>query len=213
MPRLVPCLLFAVGCFTPPDLDTIPWEAPILTSEDDAPYAVCAPERDALVGCVIDGDTLDINGCRDDAERIRLLGIDTPETAKPGVEAECFADVALAELSRVASGRTVRLSFDRDCTDVTSSGRTLAYVWLDQARARVVLDDDVVDDILRIQGDDEDDLEAPVMVNLYLLLRGYARHYDTTTCEGCLIPRLDQDFVSAERLAQVRGEGLWSACR
>lgn len=76
---------------------------------------------------VIDGDTLvvDYNGKE---ERVRLIGVDTPETVHPtkwvdpyGQEASDFAKNAL-------ENKTVQLEFDVEERD--QYGRLLAYVWI-----------------------------------------------------------------------------------
>lgn len=68
---------------------------------------------------VVDGDTFDLEG----GERIRMLGIDTPER---GTNAECWGDEAFNYLSSKIAGRTVELEYDVVRED--DFGRTLAYV-------------------------------------------------------------------------------------
>jgi micrococcal nuclease len=77
---------------------------------------------------VIDGDTIEVrvNGGEDD---VRYIGIDTPETVKPGTPVQCFGPQAHELNQRLVAGRTVRLVFDSERRDVY--GRLLAYVWLD----------------------------------------------------------------------------------
>ena len=82
----------------------------------------------AVVVEVIDGDTIDvsIDGSR---ERVRLLGIDTPEVARPesGRAAECGADSATAFTgSLLPAGSEVLLT--RDIVGRDHYGRLLAYV-------------------------------------------------------------------------------------
>lgn len=71
---------------------------------------------------VIDGDTIYSNK----NEKIRIIGINTPETGKKqeklGKEAKKFAE-------KVLKGRKVYLEKDLDKTD--QYGRELRYVWLD----------------------------------------------------------------------------------
>lgn len=74
---------------------------------------------------VIDGDTLELDG----GERVRLLGVDTPESVHPQRPVEHFGREAGEFTRRLAEGRTVRLEFDQERTD--RYGRTLAYVYLD----------------------------------------------------------------------------------
>ena len=57
---------------------------------------------------------------------MRLIGIDTPESVKPGTPVECFAREASAFLARLVEGRRVRLELDVEERD--RFGRLLAYV-------------------------------------------------------------------------------------
>jgi endonuclease YncB( thermonuclease family) len=200
--------LVGTGCYRPPNLPTTPWEAPVLSSGEDSPWRICAPERDQLIQCVVDGDTFDTRACgtANGAERFRMLGIDAPETEKPGVEAGCFADNALRELNRVMTGRVLTLSFDRNCTDVRT--RTLAYVWMDAQEAEFVLDPRVYSD-LRADVGDTGDAEPRVMLNEYFLLAGFARRFDEDWVEPL---RWEAELIAAERLAQSRRNGLWGTC-
>ena len=85
----------------------------------------------ARVVQVIDGDTIDVDwaGRR---ERVRLLGVDTPETVDRDRPVGCYGPEASAFTSRRLQGRTVRLRFDRQPRD--RYGRLLAYVEVDGRR-------------------------------------------------------------------------------
>ena len=58
---------------------------------------------------------------------MRLIGIDTPESVKPGTPVECFAREASAFLQRLVEGRRVQLV--RDVEERDRYGRLLAYVY------------------------------------------------------------------------------------
>ncbi len=73
---------------------------------------------------VVDGDTLVLDG----GERIRLIGVDTPETVHPQKPVEYFGKEASAFTRRMADGQEVRLEYDQQRRD--RYGPTLAYVWL-----------------------------------------------------------------------------------
>jgi micrococcal nuclease len=81
----------------------------------------------ALVTRVIDGDTVEVSIAGHDDE-VRYIGIDTPETVKPGTPVQCFGPQASSFNHRLVEGRRVRLVFDRERRDVY--GRLLAYVYL-----------------------------------------------------------------------------------
>lgn len=85
----------------------------------------------ARVTSVVDGDTLEVMW-RGRAERVRLLGVDTPETVDPHRPVGCYGREAAAFTHRRLQGRTVRLRFDRQRRD--RYGRLLAYVEVDGGR-------------------------------------------------------------------------------
>ena len=74
---------------------------------------------------VVDGDTLLL----DRKERVRLIGVDTPETVDPRRPVQRFGKEASAFTKRMVEGKKVRLEYDQDRTD--RFGRTLAYVYLE----------------------------------------------------------------------------------
>lgn len=76
---------------------------------------------------VIDGDTLLLA----DGARVRLIGVDCPETVKPHHPVEPFGPVASAFTKSFVAGGKVRLQFDRERID--RYDRFLAYVFVDDA--------------------------------------------------------------------------------
>ncbi len=100
-----------------------------LSSKSDSSPAPSAPRvtQNAVVEFVVDGDTVDltIDGV---SERVRLIGIDTPETVNRQTPEQCYgaeASAALRELLPV--GTTVRVERDKDIRD--RFGRLLLYVY------------------------------------------------------------------------------------
>ena len=77
---------------------------------------------------VVDGDTVVLEGLG----RTRLIGVDTPETVRPGYPVERFGRQASAFASEQLTGRTVRLEFDKERRD--NHGRSLAYLFLPDGR-------------------------------------------------------------------------------
>jgi len=86
-----------------------------------------APRAQASRTCVrvIDGDTVLLDG----RERVRLIGVDTPELHREGTPVQYFARQASAFTRGRAEGRAVRLEYERERRD--RYGRTLAYVYLE----------------------------------------------------------------------------------
>jgi micrococcal nuclease len=75
---------------------------------------------------VVDGDTIRV-ALPGRVERVRYIGIDTPESVKPGTPVQCYAHRAAAENARLVGGRRVRLVLDVEPRD--RFGRLLAYVY------------------------------------------------------------------------------------
>ena len=80
----------------------------------------------ARVVRVVDGDTIRVDGPAGE-EAVRYIGIDTPESVKPGSPVECFAKRASAFNERLVGGERVRLVRDVEARD--RYGRLLAYVY------------------------------------------------------------------------------------
>jgi micrococcal nuclease len=78
----------------------------------------------AIVVAVIDGDTINVKIAGRAHERVRIVGIDTPERGS------CYAASATAETKRLALRKAVRLVGDRTQTRRDGFGRLLAYLAL-----------------------------------------------------------------------------------
>jgi micrococcal nuclease len=90
-----------------------------------AVFAVGAQGQDQrTVTRVIDGDTLVLDG----GERVRLIGVDTPETVHPNKPVERFGKEASGFTRKMAEGKQVRLEYDAETAGHDRYGRTLAYV-------------------------------------------------------------------------------------
>ena len=75
---------------------------------------------------VVDGDTIRVR-LDGRTERVRYIGVDTPESVKPGTPVQCYAKRAAAANAALVAGRSVRLVGDVEQRD--RYGRMLAYVY------------------------------------------------------------------------------------
>ena len=91
--------------------------------------------REAAVVRVVDGDTVDVQ-FGDDAstERIRLIGIDTPEVVDPRKPVQCFGREASAHAHALLDGQALSVETDATQGDRDIYGRLLAYLWLPDGR-------------------------------------------------------------------------------
>jgi micrococcal nuclease len=78
----------------------------------------------ARVERVVDGDTIVLAG----GERVRYIGVDTPESVKPNTPVQCFAKRASHANEELVDGKRVTLRYDVERRD--RYGRLLAYVYV-----------------------------------------------------------------------------------
>jgi len=86
-----------------------------------------------LVKRVIDGDTIELaNG-----QRVRYIGIDTPETVDPRKPVQCFGVEASNRNKQLVEGKQVRL--EKDVSETDKYGRLLRYVYVNGTFVNLVL--------------------------------------------------------------------------
>ena len=100
------------------------WGKPSLFSSFKA--APAGGDTETVVERVVDGDTLVISG----GDRVRLIGVDTPETKHPTKPPQPFGKEASEFTRQQVEGKRVQLRFDPGETK-DKYGRTLAYVYVD----------------------------------------------------------------------------------
>ncbi len=149
---------------------------------NDGDSAEPAGPVSARVTHVVDGDTINVAMPNGSEESVRYIGIDTPETVKPGTPVQCGGPKAHAVNERLVGGRTVTLRFDAERRDVYD--RLLAYVYLPAVRGG-----------------------RPLFVNAELARRGLARTL-TIPPNDSFAPL----FARLAGRAGVRGRGLWGRC-
>jgi micrococcal nuclease len=136
---------------------------------------------------VVDGDTFDVDlldGSRRSEERVRLIGIDTPETSYAfGNEPECYGpEAARRTESLLVAADEIWLSEDVDPED--RYGRLLRYVWY----------------VSPVDGEVH-------FLNRELVAEGYAlaKTYRPNT-------EYQRELEDAQEVAIREGRGLWLAC-
>lgn len=100
------------------------------------------------VADVIDGDTFDIK-VNNEIIRVRMLGMDTPETVDPRKPLQCYGKEASDKTKELLKGHFVALETDKSQSQTDKYGRILAYVRIDTG----------------------------LFINEFLLQNGYAREY------------------------------------
>ena len=102
-------ILFGLGLISPKSSDQQPVES---------------TSTGILVTHVVDGDTIEISS----GEKIRLLGVDTPETVDPRRPVGCFGKEASNKLKSLLEGKRVYL--EKDFSDSDKYNRLLRFVYL-----------------------------------------------------------------------------------
>jgi micrococcal nuclease len=86
---------------------------------------------------VADLDAVQLGGCAGSnrytgqrrLKKVRMIGMDTPETVDPRKPLQCFGLEASAQAKTILAGQSVYLETDPSQDTVDKYGRTLAYVW------------------------------------------------------------------------------------
>jgi micrococcal nuclease len=180
----VAALTLLVGCG---GAETDARGAPTSTSSSLAASRSTLPAGDdATVTRVVDGDTIVVSVGKNSVAirevKVRLIGIDTPETKDPRKPVQCFGREASARTKQLLpEGTSVRLAYDVERND--RYGRTLAYVYRSGVDQR------------------------GSFVNAALVRDGYASAYTYPPN----VAHADE-FVALQGKARSAGRGLWSAC-
>jgi micrococcal nuclease len=88
-----------------------------------------SPRRPHTIAYAVDGDTLRVREADGELAYVRLIGIDSPESVKPGTPVECGAEAASRSMDRLApEGARVFLQFDGERHD--AYGRILAHAFV-----------------------------------------------------------------------------------
>jgi len=132
----------------------------------------------AVVKRVIDGDTVEL----ENGEKVRYIGIDTPETLDPRKPIQCFGKEAAAKNRELVEGKLVRL--EKDVTERDKYNRLLRYIYVTEGESG-----------------------QEVLVNLELVRRGFGHSYTYPPDV-----KYQDLFVAAEREARESGRGLWNSC-
>ena len=91
----------------------------------DQTRSACRAPAMGQVHRVIDGDTIDVELSSGAKQRVRLIGVDTPELDHRHGRHDCYAQEA-TEFTELLLNHSVWLTFDRECRD--RYDRHLAYV-------------------------------------------------------------------------------------
>ena len=71
-------------------------------------FTTCSYSQTIKCNRVIDGDTIELSN----GEKIRLIGVDTPETKHPRKPVEYYGKEASAFTKKMVEGKEVRLEYD-----------------------------------------------------------------------------------------------------
>lgn len=133
----------------------------------------------ARVARVIDGDTIEL----ETGEKVRYIGVDTPETKHPSKPVQCFGREAAQKNKELVEGKEVLL--EKDVSETDRYGRLLRYIYLPNPEAT----------------------DEAIFVNELLIEQGFAQviTYPPDVKYHTLL-------LQAQKQAQSEEKGLWGSC-
>ena len=135
----------------------------------------------------VDGDTIIVEDSNGDHKRVRMIGIDTPESVAQEEERNNEYGVMASDYTKelLTNAGTLYLEYDVDADD--QYDRILAYVWLED-----------VDDTFNVENIKNSMVNAIIVENGY----GIAKKYE---------PTVAHDDILAELMAEAEENniGLW----
>lgn len=172
-------------------LPTMPPKGSVKAHPTDAPTRTVggtgvqdAPAQDlteARVIRVIDGDTIEVE-FKGGGGRLRLIGVDTPETKHPSKPVQCFGKEAGARTQALIDEVGGQVYIEKDISERDRYGRLLRYVWLPYPQGLRMLDETLVKE-------------------------GYAQ-VSTYPPDVKYVER----FTAAQTEARRQNRGLWGVC-
>jgi micrococcal nuclease len=118
-------LILAAFLFTPDELDQLLSDGVDQVADVDQATELV----NGAVSRVVDGDTVDVV-VEGEIVRVRLIGIDTPETVDPRKPVQCFGAEASQHLRDLLANQIVTLERDVSQGEVDKYDRELAYLIL-----------------------------------------------------------------------------------
>ncbi|QFJ55626.1 thermonuclease family protein [Pseudobutyrivibrio xylanivorans] len=189
---IIVAILIGVGVpefFMKPNTVNVEHEEPeVITGETSISSLESENKLDAVkfVRCV-DGDTIIVDDGSGEHKRVRMIGIDTPESVAKEEERNNEYGVMASDYTKalLADADTLYLEYDVDSDD--QYDRILAYVWLE----------DVSDTF------NEENIEKS-MVNAIIVKDGYgvAKRYEPTVAH-------DSTLKALMEKAKANNTGLW----
>lgn len=90
-------------------------------------------KQEARVVKVVDGDTITVL-LGDKKEKVRIIGVNTPETVDPRRGVQCFGKEASAFTKKSLSGQKILLEADPTQSDRDKYNRLLRFVWINDGK-------------------------------------------------------------------------------
>jgi len=121
---------------------------PMATRDPRPPTSSITPASgailtDATFVRIVDGDTIIVRLGGSD-ERVRLIGINTPELNKPDGPVECYATEASDRTEALIEDAHGNIQLERDVSETDQYGRLLRYVWLVGPSGKQMLNEELV---------------------------------------------------------------------
>lgn len=174
---LLVLIVSLIGAYTSTNITAVPATR---SSATNATSSVSATEW-YPVQKIVDGDTIDVS-IGGKIVRVRLIGLNTPESVDPRRPVECFGKEASAQMKKIIGGQSVRLETDPSQSLYDKYDRLLAYVYAPL-----------------------NSKQEGLLVNQYIIAEGYGYEYTYD-----LPYKYQKEFKAAESSARQSQKGLWA---
>ncbi|MFV2062169.1 MAG: thermonuclease family protein [Chloroflexota bacterium] len=194
--------------------------APVVAQGEEREAAVPTMPPDGEVALVIDvtdGDTIKVERADGSVERVRYIGIDTPETVHPDEPVEPWGPEAAAANQRLVADQLVVL--ERDVSDRDRFDRLLRYVWVETPDGWLLVNDELVAlGLAEVKAYEPDTRYHGYFLETERLARvaGVGMHgppadYDGVVADPPSTRRLHRGCVPGGRIVDSRLPPLWCA--
>lgn len=129
---------------------------------------------------VVDGDTIVL----ENDERVRYIGVDTPETKHPDKPVQCFGREASQKNKELVEGKYIYL--EKDISEKDKYDRLLRYIYIPNPESK----------------------NEAIFVNQYLIEKGFGQ---VITYPPDV--KYHNDLLESQKSAQNEKLGLWSKCK
>jgi micrococcal nuclease len=125
---IISLLVIVLGAWQASQQPTVPITSASTDNRDSAVAPLVVPEGFVALNRVVDGDTIEV-AVGSEKHKVRIIGINSPESVDPRKAVECFGLEASAHMKELLNAPYVRLETDSSQAGEDKYGRWLRYAY------------------------------------------------------------------------------------